>query len=255
MMPGCGSLPELMDRKNFDCIIVESNAKMLKVINWYLANKEWLDKEEFQTPIENGVIILREEKLDVLFEKKADDLIEISVYPGDGRAVVEAGSEKRSIDVAVLTYSYRPSDHWIGNRRFPSMPKEKRAMLELVLGYDRTDWKESIKYHALMMFASYYKEIVKVDEKQNIRRSKHEAKMLGRKPGQPLQLVRKTYVVSDFDEKQLPRADGKRKYSKPDHEVSVRGYYRTSKTGKRTWVRPFVKYKGKKKVEPKNYFV
>lgn len=240
-----------MDRRILDRIIVESNAKMLKVINWYLDNKDWLDKEEFQTPIERGVIILQEERIDIVFDKKDDDLVELSIYAGEGRKT----SNPNRLHFPAVLYDYRPSDHWLGNYRFPASSKEKIQMMKMLLDYDKTDLKECIKYHALMMFASYYKEIVKVDGKQSVKRTKHEAKMLRRSHGQPLQLVKKTYVLSDFDEKKLPNPNGKRSYTKPDHEVSVRGYYRTYKSGKRCWVKPFVRYKDKGNGRAKEYIV
>ena len=41
--------------------------------------------------------------------------------------------------------------------------------------------------------------------------------------------------------------DQKRTYTKPEHEVSVRGYMRHYKSGKSVWIEPFTKYRGKGK--------
>lgn len=230
-----------MNRDECDRIIVESNAKMQKVLDWYFANKEWLDKEEFRAPIESGCIVLQEEGIDVTFEDKGGGVVEMAVYA-------------TKIREPVLTFDYRPAGQKIGNYRFPTTLKpERRALLQMTLQIDRTDWKESIKYHALMLFAAYYQDIVVVDEKKNRLRTRHEAKKLRRKTGQPLQLVKKTYVLTDFEVKELRKHGEKRAYTIPDHEVAVRGYYRTSKTGKRVWVRPFSRYKDKGNKRNKDY--
>ena len=236
-----------MNRKECDRIIVRSNEQMMKVLNWYFANQEWLDKEEFRAPIDSGMIKLREEMIDFTFERKGDDLVEIAVYPGEERG-------KQYIS-AVVTFDYRPSDHAIMNRRWPPISKDRVNVLESLIKIDKTDRNEALKYHALMLFAAYYQDIVIVDEAKNVKRTKHEAKKLRRNPGQPLQLVRKTYIVADFDEKNIPRPDGKRSYTKPDHEVTVRGFFRTSKTGKRSWVKPHARYREKGDAKRKEYVV
>lgn len=47
-----------------------------------------------------------------------------------------------------------------------------------------------------------------------------------------------------IDSRPVPADGTKRHYTKPTEQVSVRGFYRTTKTGKRVWVRPFTKYNG-----------
>ena len=69
-----------MDRKSADRIIVKSNARMTKVIEWYYANRDWLDKEEFHAPMESGVIELQEESLEITFENKGS-IVELAIYP------------------------------------------------------------------------------------------------------------------------------------------------------------------------------
>lgn len=218
-------------KDDYDRIIIESNEKMGKVIGWYLTNKDWLDKEEFRASMESGCIVLQEEDIEVIFESKGEAVVEISVYP-------------LGTAIPALTYDYNPHSQTYGNYRYPShISPQKRRLMEAALKHDRTDYKEAIKYHSLMMFSAYYKEMVTVDESQSKARTKHEAKKLRKFPSQPLPLVRKTYVVADFEENSLRKPGEKRAYTKPEHEVHVKGFYRTSKNGKKTWIKPFSRYK------------
>ena len=72
---------DYVDRKQADRIIVKSNARMKKVLDWYLKNREWLDKETFHAPMEYGVIELQEELLDIAFEVMDEDKVEITIFP------------------------------------------------------------------------------------------------------------------------------------------------------------------------------
>lgn len=232
-----------MKKSDFDRIIVDKNSKMTEIINWFLANKEWLAKEEFHAPMESGLIVMVEEKNDIGFESLGDGEVKIYVYPAH-------------IEEPAMTFNYDPVTTKVRNHQFPNkMRHRKEELLKLVFEMDHTDVKESIKYHALMMFAAHYEEIVEVDEKQNVRRTRHEAKMLRKNQSQPLSLVKKTYVIKEFSGDNLHRYGEKRGYTKPDHEVQVRGFYRKSKNGKKSWVKPFSRYKDKGGRHPKEYKV
>lgn len=229
-----------MRKEDCDRIIVETNEKMGKVIQWYQDNQEWLDKEEFHAPMESGCIILKEEGLEVTFESKGD-VVELAVYP-------------QGVNIPAVTFDYDPNSKKYSNYRYPThISPEKRRMMQMAMIYDRTDMKESIKYHSLMKFAAYYKEVVAVDESQSKTRTKHEAKKLRKSPDQPLPLVRKTYVVADFEKNSLRIPGEKRSYTKPDREVAVKGFFRTSKSGKRSWVKPFSRYKDKGNKKNRDY--
>ena len=52
--------------------------------------------------------------------------------------------------------------------------------------------------------------------------------------------------MEEFDRASLPKPEqAKRGYTKPDHEVSVRGHLRRYKSGKVVWIQPSVRYKGR----------
>ncbi len=221
-----------MNKDTCDRIIVESNDKMQKVIDWYLENQSWLDAEEFHAPMESGCIALKEEDLEVTFESKDDLTVEMRVYPG-------------GLSVASLIFDYYPATHKTGNLRYPEhVSAERKTMLEFLVQIDRMDWKESVKYHALMMFAAYYKDVVTIDESKTKVRTKREVRKLQRTSRGPVPLVRRTYQIADFEPGSLRRYGvGKRAYTKPDHEVKVKGFFRKTKGGKRVWVKPYSKYK------------
>lgn len=109
---------------------------------------------------------------------------------------------------------------------------------------DDTCRKEARKYHALMLFMAYYREEVKVEQRIERRPAKHKKKKRTAQVRQPL--IRRIYTVTDFDSTALVKPEqAKRGYTKPDHEVNVRGHLRRYKSGKVVWVKPSVKYKGK----------
>lgn len=232
-----------MKKADFDRIIVETNERMSQIIAWWQANKSWLDNEEFNAPMESGLIVMQEEGIDIGFESRADGLVTISVYP-------------EHIEIAAMQFELDPVTTEVSGHRFPNkMRHHKEKLLKVIFEADHTDVKESVKYLALMQFAAHYEEIVQIDEKQNVRRTRHEAKMLRKNPKKPLNLVKKTYVVKEFSDDDLHKFGEKRGYTKPDHEVQVRGFYRTMKSGKKVWVKPFSRYKDKGNKQPKEYKV
>ena len=231
-----------MNRESLDRIVVSSNAKMGRIIQWYLDNQDWLDERPFEPPFLTGRILLEEEHIEVVFQTKGS-VVDLAVYPEFG-------------PMPAVTFAYDPKTKSYRDYRYPPhLTKERRDLLAAVMKIDRTDYKEAMKYHALMLFALYYEEIVEVDATKTVRRSKHEAKQLPRRKDQPLSLYRKTYVVTNVEDAKLTKHGEKRGYTKPDHEVSVRGFFRTYQNGKVSWVKPHTRYKGSRKGSGKEYKV
>lgn len=223
-----------MDRRVADRIIVKNNNRMEMVINWYLENKHWIDREQFLAPLQSGVVELREEELEFTFENK-DGRVEIAIYHSEPPGTVP-----------IVIYDYDPAQKKNINRRIaPGISPEQQMKIDILLQYDNTAEKEALKYHALMMFMKYYREEVKVERHKEHRPAKRKKK---RKTRQALPLVRRVYTVTEFDKDELEKPkQAKRKYTKPEHEVSVRGHLRRYKSGKVVWIRPSVRYKGKVK--------
>lgn len=235
-----------MNMKTADRIIVKSNERMKVVLDWYIQNRHWLDKEEFCAPLESGVIALQEEMLEIAFEEKRG-VVEITIYPK---------MDSRDCPAAVV-FDYNPQTFEATHYRFaPHLPEVKRDLLRMVILSDSTDEKSALKYHALMLFMAYYREVVSVEEARLPPQTQHKSKKKRHsQQKKPVPLIKKTYVLSEeITSEQLPKLPGeKRQYTKPDHEVSVRGYQRRYKSGKVVWVKPSVRYKNRGEKQGKDY--
>lgn len=223
-----------MNRKTADRIIVKSNARMGLVLDWYQANRHWLDSSEFFAPMESGVVELQEELIEFTFESKPSGVVELAIYP----------TIQPNIPASII-YDYDPRTGLISNRRLaPKLSPDKQLALDLVLRSDRTPEKEALKYHALMLFMAYYRGVVEIEQRVEHRPAKAKKKSHKARRVQPL--IRRVYTLTEFDADELPKPEqAKRKYTKPEHEVNVRGHLRRYKSGKVVWVKPSVKYKGK----------
>lgn len=227
-----------MDRKVADRIVVRSNKRMQLVLSWFARNQEMLRSHEFYAPLEVGVIEFCEEGLELTFESKRE-FVELAIF----------SIEKPNLP-AIVTYNYEPETTKVSDFRFAShLTPEKKAILMRTILKDDTDRKEALKYHALMCFITYYKEEVKVTDKGA--RTKREAKSLRKDKKRPLPLIRKEYVIDEklnstvLNDSADPAQ--KRAYTKPEHEIRVRGHIRRYKSGKSVWIKPFVKNKDKEK--------
>lgn len=232
----------MLSRHSADRIIVKSNAKMQMVLDWYFANFDQLDREPFLAPMEAGIVELQEEQIEFTFEKK-ENVVEIIVYV----------TAKPRVP-AVVSFDYDPTTTQILNRKVdPSGLLKGTKLMELsfLVSMDDMCRKEAQKYHSLMLFMSHYREYISAEKRVTKRPVKQKKK--GRVAKRPQPLISRVYLLTDFHAEDLHGAETmKRHYTKPDHEVSVRGYYRHYKSGKTVWVRPSVRYKGKNK-QPKEY--
>lgn len=224
-----------MNRKTADRIIVRSNARMKLVLDWYFENFNWLDRERFLAPMDAGVVELCEEQVEFTFESKGG-LVEIVVYV-----------TTRPNLPPIVAFDYDPATTEIRNRRVAPVGSQTTVDLELLnvlVMSDNMCRKEAQKYHALMLFMAYYQEVVKVEQRAESRPAKHRKKKSGGRRPQPL--IRRIYTLDEFDAAVLPKPEqAKRKYTKPEHEVNVRGHLRRYKSGKVVWVQPSVRYKGR----------
>ena len=232
-----------MNMEECDRIEVDSIEKMDRVIKWYDDNKEWVEGHEFRCPIPSGVIDFREELITLAYQPEKAG-IRMYLYM-DG--------------VYVCSFRYLPYDTRMYDMPFfpPSLDKERRDAAALVLMADNTLWKCSKKFRVLMYFIALYRDVVEVSDRKRNSLTKHQAKRLSRLRKHEVSLFSTTYKLMDVDKalKGEPQERIKRKYTKPTSEVSVRGFYRTTKTGKRVWVKPFKRYRDEGGGTPKTYKV
>ena len=214
----------MIDITNCNKIIVDTIGKTEKIIEWYQQNKDWLDAEEFRIPIPSALVELPEEDIKFYYEQEGV-FVRLHLYMGG---------------VYVCNYRYDPKTQEIENIVFPAgLSKEKRKVARMVLAADRTPYKEALKFHSLMCFATHYRNCIETTE-QKEKRISHKHRKILRRSGGATPLIT-TYRI---DSRPVPADGTKRHYTKPTEQVSVRGFYRTTKTGKRVWVRPFTKYNG-----------
>ena len=214
----------MIDITNCNKIIVDTIGKTEKIIEGYQQNKDWLDAEEFRIPIPSALVELPEEDIKFYYEQEGV-FVRLHLYMGG---------------VYVCNYRYDPKTQEIENIVFPAgLSKEKRKVARMVLAADRTPYKEALKFHSLMCFATHYRNCIETTDQKEKRISHKHQKMLRRSGGATPLIT--TYHI---DSRPNPADGTKRHYTKPTEQVSVRGFYRTTKTGKRVWVRPFTKYNG-----------
>ena len=214
----------MIDITNCNKIIVDTIGKTEKIIEWYQQNKDWLDVEEFRIPIPSALVELPEEDIKFYYEQEGV-FVRLHLYMGG---------------VYVCNYRYDPKTQEIENIVFPAgLSKEKRKVARMVLAADRTPYKEALKFHSLMCFATHYRNCIETTEQKEKRISHKHRKSLRRSGGATPLIT--TYRI---DSRPIPADGAARHYTKPTDQVSVRGFYRIIKTGKRVWVRPFTKYNG-----------
>ena len=214
----------MIDITNCNKIIVDTIEKTERIIEWYRQNKDWLDAEEFRIPIPSALVELPEEDIKFYYEQEGV-FVRLHLYMGG---------------VYVYNYRYDPKTQEIENIVFPAgLSKEKRKVAQMVLAADRTPYKEALKFHSLMCFATHYRNCIETTEQKEKRISHKHRKSLRRSGGATPLIT--TYRI---DSRPIPADGAKRHYTKPTEQVSVRGFYRITKTGKRVWVRPFTKYNG-----------
>jgi hypothetical protein len=194
-----------------------------KIIDWYEQNKDWLDAEEFRIPIPSALVELPEEDIKFYYESEG----------------VFARLHLYMAGVYVCNYRYDPKSQKIGELIFPAtLSKEKRKAAQMILAADRTPYKEALKFHSLMCFVTHYRNCIETADRKEKHISSSHKKRIQRSGGTTPLIT--TYRI---DNRPIPAHPGaKRQYTKPTEQVSVRGFYRTTKTGKRVWVRPFTKY-------------
>lgn len=215
----------MIDITNCNKIIIDTNEKVEKIIDWYEQNKDWLDAEEFRIPIPSALVELPEEDIKFYYESEG----------------VFARLHLYMAGVYVCNYRYDPKSQKIGELIFPAtLSKEKRKAAQMILAADRTPYKEALKFHSLMCFATHYRNCIEETEQKEKHISSSHKKRIQRSGGTTPLIT--TYRI---DNRPIPAHLGaKRQYTKPTEQVSVRGFYRTTKTGKRVWVRPFTKCNG-----------
>ena len=214
-----------------DKIIVRTNADMQRVIDW----ADRLMGVPVRPVFPEAEIEFQEENIVLRFRDEGESLVWFECEMA-GRKVVEWRSNLETGDI--------PELHVSGEG-------DRKVKMSMILAMDNTVAKCVRKFRALMLFAAYYREEVertRVVERRNLGTKKRSS---GKRSNRRMLTVRK-YTVSEELLSELPAP--KRKYEKHTESFGVRGHYRTYKSGKTVWVRPFVKGNAEKRND-KEYLV
>lgn len=225
-----------------DKIIIDSDQKVIELNNWFGQNADEIVKRGFHPPLNEGCIILGNAKVQLNFKIKGSD-VEFFHYD---RVYGEMSTFSYNL---ITRKSYVDYPDGAPASAVESMRQGQRLMIQTFLAV-----MSLLLYHKDAMAESLIrsKEPDKLPKPQKKAKTKKKSKQK-----QPAAHTQRVYVLSNFEPakatEQLLKA--KRKYTKPDTEVQVRGHYRTYPSGKRVWVKPFTKYNGKKNKKDKEYIL
>lgn len=198
-----------------DKIIVRTNADMQRVIDW----ADRLTGVPVRPVFPEAEIEFQEEDIVLRFRDEVESLVWFEAEMA-GRKVVEWRSNLETGDI--------PELHVSGEG-------DRKVKLSMILAMDNTVAKCVRKFRALMLFAGYYRE--EVERTRVVERSVKPGKKnrSGSRNNRRMLTVRK-YTIGNEVLSELPR-----KYERHTDSWGVRGHYRTYKSGKTVWVRPYTK--------------
>ncbi len=223
-----------------DKIIIPTDQKTIELNNWFAQNADEIMKRGFHPPLNEGCIILGQAKVQLNFKVKGSE-VEFFYYErvyGE----MSAFSYNLITHESALKYPEGTPDSAVYN-----MQQGQRLMIQTFLAV-----MSLLLYHKDSMAES----LIRSKEPDKLPKPQKKAKSKKKKK-QPVAHTQRVYVLSNFEPTKATEQvlKTKRKYTKPDTEVQVRGHYRTYPSGKRVWVKPFTKYNGKKNKKDKEYIL
>lgn len=224
-------------------IIVDKYEKMDKIVKWYDNNKDCFKNEQFKLPFNHAIILWEYESLKFNYSEISEGIINCKLY---------ATINDKNTLIATLIYDYINNN--IKDLKI-NADGENKVLLAHTLAVDNTIGKVIHKFLSLMYYAVYYYDNIEISRR--ISKSKSIISKKKKKNNSSRRLIRKVYIVKE-EYSEIPNVykddKRKRKYTKPDTEVFVRGYYRRTSHGT-IWVKPYVKYRGKNNSEDNKYIV
>lgn len=201
-----------------DRIIVRTNADMTRVIEWAAR----LEGVPVKLAFPEAEIEFQEEEILLRFRDEGESVVWFEAEMA-GRKVVEWRSNLETGEI--------PELHVVGEG-------DKKAKLSMLLAMDNTVAKCVRKFRSLMLFATYYHEEVQRTKVVSRIEKPGKKRSSGKRSNRRMLTVRK-YMIGEEVLSELPQP--KRKYEKHTESFGVRGHYRTLRSGKTVWVRPYTK--------------
>lgn len=220
-----------------DRIIVGTKDRMEHIVSWYARAKRKLERYELRMPFDEGVIEFTELSMCLYFKKMSESEIRLLLH-------LDKNCNDR---LYALIYDPKTDTYSVDDKL---CDHTLAMMFDIVFGGSENSIPMCFK--AVMSAMVYHKEdIVPKMVRQPVKRgSQGKSK---KKSHSVRMTTKRIYVLTDIQTKESSSDAEKRAYTKPDTEVHVRGHWRTYKSGKRVWIEPFDKYKGKKKKDRNNY--
>jgi hypothetical protein len=197
-----------------DKIVVRTNADMQRVIDW----ADRLTGVPVRAVFPEAEIEFQEEDILLRFRDEGESLVWFEAEMA-GRKVVEWRSNLETGDIPELHVAAEG---------------DKKVKMSMILAMDNTVAKCVRKFRSLMLFSAYYRE--EVERTKVVSRIAKPRKGGPRKGGNRRMLTVRRYTIGSEVLGELPR-----KYERHTDSWGVRGHYRTYKSGKTVWVRPYVK--------------
>ena len=221
-----------------DRIIVGTKEKMEHIVRWYAQAKRKLEQQDFKMPFDEGVIEFTDFDMSMYFKRTNESEIRLCLY------IAKSGGDR------LYAMLYDPKTDTYKEDAELCDPTVA-MMLEVIL--NGSENSIPMCFMAVIAAMVYHKDdIVSKMVRQPV---KHRSRGRSKKKSHSVRMTTKRiYVLTDIQTKESISSDAeKRAYTKPDTEVHVRGHWRTYKSGKRVWIEPFDKYKGKKKKDRNDY--
>ena len=245
-------------KEDLDRIVITSNEQMQKIIDWHFENVDYIvsiTNDQMPLPMWDGVVRLEGEEIEFEFHDLGrtsnGDWVRFVVYmKGDLPYYVKVYSVE--IDMSATYSTNIDWDKAVRNWKVYAEQGILQKVAKAVTHIDNTIGKIAFKWAVIMEFMVFNETVVEIDHSQDQPRTRRVARAMKIR-SQPMNLVRKTYVIKDFDEKKLRIPGQPRKWTAPDREVAVRGHYRHLKSGKVVWVRECTKFKEKGNRKPKEW--
>ena len=198
-----------------DKIIVRTNADMTRVIEW----ADRLVGVPVKLAFPEAEIEFQEEDIVLRFRDEGDSVVWFEAEMA-GHKVVEWRSNLETGGIEELKIAAEG---------------EKKVGMAILLTRDNTVAKCVRKFRSLMLFAAYYRE--EVERTRVVERTVKQRKSGKQRKGSNRRMltVRK-YTIGSEALSELPR-----RYERHTESWGVRGHYRTYKSGKTVWVRPYTK--------------
>lgn len=226
-----------MNHKEFEKSVVDFNSyptikcPMGVVNRWYFDNKEYAETEDFYFPLQKGKIEFDDDEfIKCYFYVIEDDgdwsaviFIEFMGLPIIGwdfhNPITHRGWKPKKEDIHYLA----KATDFVQNKTIQEVQDS-----DFIKNTNKKIWR-------VMQYANLYREFI--TSKESMVESTKKVWNGKKYKKQTVTLHSKVYTLPQLNE--IPKHH---KYTRPTEEVSVRGFWRHYKNGKKTWVKPFSKY-------------